>query len=661
MAQKDGARTASVKHLLHHEKKLLNNLRSQWHAGNFCDLKIVAIDGCISVHASVAAAFSPKIANTLSKLWQDRSKNISIISSLASSSLEPFVIKVPYGLLELKIVMSALYTGEFNPPASLLSKIHAAVEWLQVKELLDTFEGSVDKTLSNFQEEKKAASADKQLSLCHSDINPRKRRKVTPTSLLHKPLKPLSPAKKESNDSKSSQSDIQTSSEQVKASDDGLESSIENTTMVTPVHSSPQKRVNLEKNRKLVSLLTAPPKCKNLIEINKMQDACMVNPSLVNDTAQVEVLPAPEPQRNGDVTVATTEQVIETEGFIAAELTAEEGNNLWNFVGLDNSGLPIVDVTTGPQIVVKLEPEQEQEVIVKDEPKDDLVVDEYLSLDFACHICPRRFSLKHTLTRHIQQVHYRNAHLVCRHCGIQTETERQLRKHSISMHNDRLLFPCPEPGCKTVLSTNCSLINHRSTHGTHNFVCDRCGHACHNITSLHKHQKTCYNTQEHLCDICGQMFNIRTSMVAHRKVMHFGQRNWVCKVCSKAFDYRANLQRHMRLHTNSYPYPCTECDQRFRHSNTLLDHLKRKHKDRFTASEISSSVSMEGHGNYQNHIRERSCKPRSKRQTKEERLQAQENGSRLSKMNASQNNSATETDQLNEQNDSQVLELFIRC
>ena len=52
-----------------------------------------------------------------------------------------------------------------------------------------------------------------------------------------------------------------------------------------------------------------------------------------------------------------------------------------------------------------------------------------------------------------------------------------------------------------------------------------------------------------------------------------------CNTCYKVFGRRANLMRHMRLHTGQKPYKCAECRATFALKSNLTQHMFFVHTD----------------------------------------------------------------------------------
>ncbi|KAH7969092.1 hypothetical protein HPB52_014576 [Rhipicephalus sanguineus] len=68
------------------------------------------------------------------------------------------------------------------------------------------------------------------------------------------------------------------------------------------------------------------------------------------------------------------------------------------------------------------------------------------------------------------------------------------------------------------------------------------------------------------------------------------QRKFICEYCPYTSDYRAKLNRHMRLHTGERPYQCEVCGRAF----TRKDHLQ-KHLPTHDGRVLKDSLSSDHH------------------------------------------------------------------
>ncbi|KAG8007147.1 hypothetical protein GBF38_023306 [Nibea albiflora] len=81
------------------------------------------------------------------------------------------------------------------------------------------------------------------------------------------------------------------------------------------------------------------------------------------------------------------------------------------------------------------------------------------------------------------------------------------------------------------------------------------------------------------CDICGKDFNKKANLRKHVRV-HTGEKPFTCTVCGKAYKQQSNLKTHIRqIHTGEKPYTCTVCGKAFARSTNLKAHIRYIHSD----------------------------------------------------------------------------------
>ena len=52
---------------------------------------------------------------------------------------------------------------------------------------------------------------------------------------------------------------------------------------------------------------------------------------------------------------------------------------------------------------------------------------------------------------------------------------------------------------------------------------------------------------------------------------------WQCQLCGKPSASRANLDKHMRVHTGERPFSCRVCKKRFNDKSAIFRHLRNVH------------------------------------------------------------------------------------
>ena len=85
-----------------------------------------------------------------------------------------------------------------------------------------------------------------------------------------------------------------------------------------------------------------------------------------------------------------------------------------------------------------------------------------------------------------------------------------------------------------------------------------------------------FNQQSHrnACDECNRSFISRQGLINHKKLSHGSKEDcFTCNFCDKIFPTRAQLTRHMKVHSNDRPYVCELCNKRYKHKQDLKFHM----------------------------------------------------------------------------------------
>ena len=159
-----------------------------------------------------------------------------------------------------------------------------------------------------------------------------------------------------------------------------------------------------------------------------------------------------------------------------------------------------------------------------------------------CPICLE--PQKHAKVReHMEKIHS-TVKLRCNHCGIFKNSTELLRGHIKYQHSlEKEFITC--------------------------YICGKRGLALHHEKHMEVHLAT---ERKYECPICLKKFFTSNQLFKH-KGLHQPKRH-KCKECDFKSHKADNLKRHMMIHSDTYPFPCTYCERKFKFKNLLKDHTK---------------------------------------------------------------------------------------
>ncbi|KAF7711513.1 hypothetical protein HF521_000524 [Silurus meridionalis] len=121
-------------------------------------------------------------------------------------------------------------------------------------------------------------------------------------------------------------------------------------------------------------------------------------------------------------------------------------------------------------------------------------------------------------------------------------------------------------------------------------VCPFCQQSYQRGSYLKEHMKMCQEREggHSLCPLCGYSTPYRAQMERHMALHtqvkeknsvsepNMENRKFKCTECGKAFKYKHHLKEHLRIHSGEKPYECSNCKKRFSHSGSYSSHLSSK-------------------------------------------------------------------------------------
>lgn len=162
-----------------------------------------------------------------------------------------------------------------------------------------------------------------------------------------------------------------------------------------------------------------------------------------------------------------------------------------------------------------------------------------------CEICKRKFDNAKKYYGHLR-VHSKSNTWLCEQCpNAKFTTKQQLMRHSLIHKPLERVWRCPQ--CPLAFEALWRLQQH--------------------LFAKHLDYKP------HKCDQCTKTFDKKSDLKKHISV-HTGEKKHECPVCKAKFNDKSNFNRHTLLHTNTQPFCCPGCGSRFRQLASMKRHYQ---------------------------------------------------------------------------------------
>ncbi|CAG2114519.1 unnamed protein product, partial [Medioppia subpectinata] len=208
---------------------------------------------------------------------------------------------------------------------------------------------------------------------------------------------------------------------------------------------------------------------------------------------------------------------------------------------------------------------------------------------YATHV--KRYLRHHAVTHLADRPVYRCEEAECQRTfgsqlGLKNHVTREHRSPTDTTASTTR-HTCPHPGCDKSYFTSTHLRNHMATHCSEpTLPCDQCSELFRSEWYLKKHVITVHQNKPyvkkpkpiHACEWPGCDYRGTRNRLNHHKTIHTGDKPYVCDwpECGKRFRVITNLREHKNVHSNLRPYAChwPGCSYRCSNSGNLAKHLK---------------------------------------------------------------------------------------
>ncbi|XP_049617149.1 zinc finger protein 11 [Syngnathus scovelli] len=198
-----------------------------------------------------------------------------------------------------------------------------------------------------------------------------------------------------------------------------------------------------------------------------------------------------------------------------------------------------------------------------------------------CPVCGKSFLRAAAMRRH-QETHSENRELKykCDRCDKRFRDQYDMKRHNMRVHErddddaeDEAAPAEPEPP-EMPGDKNCAL----------------CGKYIARKVDMERHMTSHSEDRPHECSFCDKRFKTRYVLKRHQKEFCKSQglkshdeqspdprpatsaEGKVCPICSRTLPCSADMDKHLRSHTEERPFICVGCDKGFKYRDTLKKH-----------------------------------------------------------------------------------------
>jgi hypothetical protein len=198
-----------------------------------------------------------------------------------------------------------------------------------------------------------------------------------------------------------------------------------------------------------------------------------------------------------------------------------------------------------------------------------------------CSICDAKFKFKHNLKIHIDTVHEEKKPFKCNLCEFNCVTNKGLHSHETSIH----LKPFECEACGVRFGREIYLKRHIiSVHEEKRpFQCNSCDAKFKWKPNLKRHTDTVHEGKKpYMCNLCEFYSASKQGIYNHEMSVHSKKKPFKCNVCDASFSLEYQLKSHMTVHEGKKPFQCISCDAKFKWKPNLKRHTVLVHEGKKT-------------------------------------------------------------------------------
>ncbi|XP_072311901.1 zinc finger protein 646 [Eucyclogobius newberryi] len=212
---------------------------------------------------------------------------------------------------------------------------------------------------------------------------------------------------------------------------------------------------------------------------------------------------------------------------------------------------------------------------------------------FCCHICQKNFYNLLALKSH-QRSHFDVKRFRCDECGkaykIQKQLLNHLKKHKKEKRDnsqDQILTPNKENSSE-------GKVQPLSANASQDFPLEKTNKELQESEAKIDEDKS--DKRPFACDLCGRTYRHAGSLINHKNSHKTGE--YMCSICNNSYPNQLAMKNHLRSHFAFKRHPCLKCGKKLRSKKQLLVHVcatpKRGRGSRSKGPKSSKSSTSDG-------------------------------------------------------------------